>query len=248
MKSTNIIPLDILIEKDGIAEYIRDYYSAITGNLKILYTKDDFYIAEDTTYQPWISIMGHIPENMTEQQLFNILSGYIENDKYIAVYTNIEQISIMLQKFDVLTYHEDFLVAIISKIQDTDDTGIRLATLDDLPYIESTYSRSGHQQLFNRISKKQMWVLEDDKHIKGYAGIHKDYSLGFEYVEPNSRQQNIASRIQLYIAKYMIENNLIPYVMISVENDIAKRLQTKLESRFSKTIFYFYAKGSYEFE
>lgn len=93
-----------------------------------------------------------------------------------------------------------------------------------------------------------MWVLEDDKHIKGYAGIHKDYSLGFEYVEPHSRRQNIASRIQLYIAKRMIENNLIPYIMISVENDISKRLQTKLESRFSKTIFYFYAKGSYEFE
>lgn len=99
--------------------------------------------------------MGHIPENMTEQQLFNMLSDYIENDKYIAVYTNIKQVSVMLQKFDVLTYHEDFLVAIISKIQDTDDTGIRLATLDDLPYIENTYSRSGHQQLFNRISKKQ---------------------------------------------------------------------------------------------
>ena len=28
-----------------------------------------------------------------------------------------------------------------------DESGIRLATMEDLPYIESTYHRSGHQQL-----------------------------------------------------------------------------------------------------
>jgi len=29
-----------------------------------------------------------------------------------------------------------------------------------------------------------MWVLEAEHDKKGYAGIHKDGSLGFEYVAP----------------------------------------------------------------
>ncbi len=51
--SKNLIyPLNNLIQKEGIEEYIRDYYASINGYLKILYSTDDFYIAEDTTYQP----------------------------------------------------------------------------------------------------------------------------------------------------------------------------------------------------
>lgn len=34
--------------------------------------------------------------------------------------------------------------------------GIRLATENDLPYIEKTYTRSGYNQLLNRINQKQV--------------------------------------------------------------------------------------------
>lgn len=50
IKSTNIKPLDTLIEREGISAYIRDYDAAINGRLNILYADDDFYIAEDMTY------------------------------------------------------------------------------------------------------------------------------------------------------------------------------------------------------
>ena len=45
--------------------------------------------------------MGHIPENITEQQLFNMLSGYIENDKYILpfVLPTIERDLLPIQSF-----------------------------------------------------------------------------------------------------------------------------------------------------
>ncbi|MEI3162539.1 MAG: hypothetical protein V8S74_03900 [Lachnospirales bacterium] len=180
-------PLNLLIDKEGIVEYIRDYYSALNGYLSMLYTEEDFYIAEDTTYQPWLSIMGNITESVTEESLYDKLVQYIENDKYIAVYTNIEQVSKLLQKMKKLTYHEDFFVAYIPDIPEIDSNNMRLATIDDLPFIIKTYQRSGYEQLLNRIRKKQMWVLENDKVIKGYAGIHKDCSLGFEYVAPNFR-------------------------------------------------------------
>lgn len=91
-------------------------------------------------------------------------------------------------------------------------------------------------------------MLEEDECIKGYAGIHKDCSLGFEYVVPNYRRQNVASRLQFYIAKKMMKDNLIPYVMLSKENDVAKKLQTKLNCKFADNLFYFFAKGAYEFE
>lgn len=93
--------------------------------------------------------MGCLPENWTEQECYNSWVRWIQDEKYIAVYTNIEQISDILQQFAVFTYHEDFWIAMIPKTKHLDKSGIRLATMEDLPYIESTYHRSGHKQLSN---------------------------------------------------------------------------------------------------
>lgn len=93
-----------------------------------------------------------------------------------------------------------------------------------------------------------MWVLEAEHDKKGYAGIHKDGSLGFEYVAPQARRQGVASKLQAFLTNHMIENDLIPYGMVSVENDVAKHLQIKFGSQFAEKIFYFYAKGTYEYE
>ncbi len=246
--NTKIKPLDTLIKTEGIVEYIRDYCAAVNNRLSIIYETEDFYIAEDNTFQPWLSVMGNLPHNMTEQELHNLLLPYIKNEKYIAVYTNIEQVSKLFSMVDILTYHEDFIIGLVPETSGIDKNGIRLATINDLPYIEKTYIRSGHEQLLNRINQKQMWVLDDGKGIKAYAGIHKDGSLGFEYVAPNSRRQNLASRMQSFIANQMIKNNMIPYVMISKDNEIAKKLQTKQGSVFAEKLFYFYAKGKYELE
>ena len=41
-----------------------------------------------------------------------------------------------------------------------------------------------------------MWVLDDGKGIRAYAGIYKDGFLGFEYVVPDSKRQNIAGRMR----------------------------------------------------
>lgn len=245
---TGNAPLDALMKKEGILEYIRDYYAAKNGRLHLLYSEEDFYIAEDHTFQPWLSIMGQRPEEMTDEVLYDFLTPYIEDETYIAVYTNISSVSSLLQKNKMFTYHEDFLIASIPKTLDVDKSGIRLATREDLPYIEGTYTRSGHDQLLSRINQGQMWVFTDGKDIKGYAGIHKDGSLGFEYVAPDARRKNIASRMQAFIANYMIENGMMPYVMISAGNDAARNLQTKLGAGFAQKLFYFYAKGRYELE
>lgn len=245
---TEIKPLNTLIKDEGIVEYIRDYYATINSRLSIIYETEDFYIAEDNTFQPWLSVMGNLPRNMTDQELCDLLLPYVENEKYIAVYTNIDRVSELFNKVDILTYHEDFIIGLVPGTSVVDENGIRLATIEDLPYIERTYIRSGHEQLLSRIDHKQMWILDDGKGIKAYAGIHKDGSLGFEYVAPDSRRQNLASRMQPFIANQMIKNNMIPYVMISKDNEIAKKLQTKQGSVFAEKLFYFYAKGKYELE
>lgn len=245
---TEIKVLNTLIKEEGIIEYIRDYFAAVNHRLSVLYETEDFYIAEDNTFQPWLSVMGHLPHSMTDQEVSDLLTPYVENEKYIAVYTNIDRVSALFSKFDILTYHEDFLIALVPETSDVDEKGIRFATIEDLPFIESTYIRSGHEQLLSRIKQKQMWALDDGKEIKAYAGIHKDGSLGFEYVAPDARRQNLASRMQSFIAKQMIRNNMLPYVMISKDNEIAKKLQAKHGSVFAKKLFYFYAKGKYELE
>lgn len=50
------------------------------------------------------------------------------------------------------------------------------------------------------------------------------------------------------ISNQMLKNNMIPYVMISKDNEIARKLQTKHEAVFAKKLFYFYATGKYELE
>lgn len=118
----------------------------------------------------------------------------------------------LLSQFAVFTYHEDFYIALVPKSPSVEKGGIRPATLKDLPFVEKTYPRSGHEQLLSRINQKQLWVMANGQEIKGCAGIHKDGSLGFEYVAPNARRQHIASKMQAFVANKMYQNNYLPYV------------------------------------
>lgn len=247
-KPTGQEVLDALIEKEGLTEYIRDYYSARNGKLKILYAQKDFYIAEDRLYQPWLTVMGQIPPRADEEQLYARLLAYCKDPEYKAVCTNMEKVSDFLEKTGAFSYHEDFYIARLAGGKVPASNGIRPAGEEDLPFIEATYKRSGHEQLQNRIHQNQMWVWEEKGRIKGYAGMHKDCSLGFEYVAPDCRRQGVASGLQAYIANRMMAEGLQPYVMISKENETAKRLQTKLHGEFAKKLLYFYAKGAYEYE
>lgn len=43
----------------------------------MLYAVDDFYIAENLTYQPWHAVMGTIPNYLTEEKLKDLLLPYI---------------------------------------------------------------------------------------------------------------------------------------------------------------------------
>ena len=66
-----------LIEKEGILNYINDYYVSVNGNFNMLYAVDDFYIVENLTYQPWLAVMGTIPNYLTEEKLKDLLLPYI---------------------------------------------------------------------------------------------------------------------------------------------------------------------------
>ena len=85
----------------------------------------------------------------------------------------------------------------MGECREVDDSDIRLAEITDLPFIENTYVRSGHEQLLNRIREKQLWIAEAESGIKGYAGVHKDDSLGFEYVAENCKGTLCAGMICL---------------------------------------------------
>lgn len=145
-----------LIEKEGILNYINDYYVSVNDNFNMLYAADDFYIAENLTYQPWLAVMGTIPYDLTEEKLKDLLLPYIVNEKYTAIYTNNKVISKLLAEFSIFTYYEDFINGQVNPKSNSDYSGIRLATEKDLPYIEKTYTRSGYNQLLNRINQKQV--------------------------------------------------------------------------------------------
>ena len=100
--------------------------------------------------------MGTIPNYLTEEKLKDLLLPYIVNEKYIAIYTNNKVISKLLAEFSIFTYHEDFINGQVNPKSNSDYSGIRLATENDLPYIEKTYTRSGYNQLLNRINQKQV--------------------------------------------------------------------------------------------
>ena len=145
-----------LIEKEGILNYINDYYVSVNGNFNMLYAVDNFYIAENLTYQPCLAVMCTIPNDLTEEKLKDLLLPYIVNEKYIAVYTNNKLISKLLSEFSIFTYHEDFINGQVNPKSNSDYLGIRIVTENDLPYIEKTYTRSGYNQLLNRINQKQV--------------------------------------------------------------------------------------------
>ncbi len=185
----NLYPLNQLARKYGRVEYVRDIFAAANNRLKMLYAKDEFYIAEDSTYESWLSVMGNLPSDISKKQLFNMIADYVKREKYIAVYTNIQEVSTFFKSLPQFTYHKDFLIGEITNAPPTDETEIRLATLSDLNFIDKTYPRSAREQLQSRIIARQMWVAEKEGEIMGCAGIHKDGSLGFEYVAPKWRKK-----------------------------------------------------------
>lgn len=85
-------PLGELIARDGVVEYVRDRYLAANGYLHMPYTAEYVYIAEDGTYQPWLSVMGDRPAEVTR----DFLRGYLEDDRYIAVCTNSEAVAAVI--------------------------------------------------------------------------------------------------------------------------------------------------------
>ena len=131
--------LNKLIEKEGILNYFNDYYVSVNGNFNMLYAVDDFYIAENLTYQPWLAVIGTILYDLTEEKLKNLLLPYIVNEKYIVIYTNNKVISKLLAEFSIFTYHEDFINGQVNPKSNSDYSGIRLATENGLPYIERLY-------------------------------------------------------------------------------------------------------------
>ena len=68
-------------------------------------------------------------------------------------------------------------------------------------------------------------------------GVHKDSSLGFQYVDPNVRRQNIATRLQTYIANQMLKNNRILFFMVSLHNEVALNFQKKLAQPLPQNYF-----------
>lgn len=51
----------------------------------MLYAVDDFYIAENLTYQPCLAVMCTIPNYLTEEKLKDLLLPYIVDEKHIAI-------------------------------------------------------------------------------------------------------------------------------------------------------------------
>lgn len=74
-----------LIEKEEILNYINDYYVSVNVNFNMLYAVDDFYIAENLTYQPCLAVMCTIPNYLTEEKLKDLLLPYIVDEKHIAI-------------------------------------------------------------------------------------------------------------------------------------------------------------------
>jgi len=69
-----------------------------------------------------------------------------------------------------------------------------------------------------------------------------------QFMDALDSGREIYCRLQAFLTNHMIENDLIPYGMVLVGNDVAKHLQIKFGSQFAEKIFYFYAKGTYEYE
>lgn len=60
-----------------LADFFNDYYVSVNGNFNMLYAVDNFYIVENLTYQPWLAVMGMIPNYLTEEKLKDLLLPYI---------------------------------------------------------------------------------------------------------------------------------------------------------------------------
>jgi len=110
----------------------------------------------------------------------------------------------------------------------TDEVTLRLATLNDLPFITANYDLVGEDEIKHDIELGHLFMGETEEGIVGFIGEHLEGSIGMLFVLPEFRRRGFGEELEKQMIIRTMKEGYIPFGQVIVGNDKSFALQHKL--------------------
>lgn len=116
---------------------------------------------------------------------------------------------------------------------------IRPLTLEYLDVVVENYkTMDDPDYLKGRIERGWMYGAFVNGELAGFAGMHKEGSLGMLEVLPQYRGRHFGKALETYMINLSLEKGMTPFGQVAVDNEVSMKLQNSLGLCFSKQPVY----------
>lgn len=115
---------------------------------------------------------------------------------------------------------------------------IRRLTMEHLDYISGRQEHNDRSYVKICIGLGNLYGAFVGDKLVGFAGMHREGSMGLLYVEEAYRGQGIAEALEAYLVNKTLEKGWVPYGHVVCGNEASERLQEKLGLYRAEKVFW----------
>ena len=123
------------------------------------------------------------------------------------------------------------------KIEEDNSHDFRLLREDEIPFILKYYN-SNEESLSYDIRRENLFCLEDDGVVKGFAGFHAEEAMGLLVVLPQFRKAGLGRAMEIHIINEAINRGWTPFCNVYTTNEVSINLQHSLGLEEGKDLSY----------
>ena len=224
------------LEKD-LLYYANLVNSFNRGTVEVIHSSEAGFIVYENVAHYYAIDAFDVP---TMIKIIDELSETIDLTQCVLCYDN-EIMKHLWSKYSYSYQQECIQVVVLDTAHLKKDKPARLniqqATDKDLQYIHNAYQQTDISIIREAIFDGRLYVAYNPNNKTeriGFAGIHNDTSVGFEYIEPLFRRRGYGSEILKYISAICVKRNLIPYMHILSRNMASIKMVKNLNFEVSK--------------
>lgn len=108
----------------------------------------------------------------------------------------------------------------------------------DFPIYAEHYKSGDEEELMKDVLDKRVIGIYDDKILMGFAGFHKEGSMGMLEVFPSFRRKGVGTCLISHLINLRLDSGCIPFCNVYVSNEPSIRLQAVLGMSKAKGLSY----------
>lgn len=128
-------------------------------------------------------------------------------------------------------------------IRNKEDIEVQPLSIDYLEKVHSIYSHDiGIDYLRERIQTNNLFGYFVKGQLAAFIGMHAEGSMGMLEVKSEYRNQEIGSKLLLWLINHLIEQKRTPFSQITLDNEASCSLHARLGFEFSEGLIYWMEK------